>query len=56
MKAGMPRDFFESYRSARELKTRRWTENGLNLWAVSDFGADELTCRHGQSPCDFEVA
>jgi len=24
------------------FNVRRWTENGLNLWAVSDIGADEL--------------
>ena len=25
------------------FNVRRWTENGLNLWAVSDINADELT-------------
>ena len=25
------------------LHARRWSERGLNYWAVSDLGADELT-------------
>jgi anti-sigma factor RsiW len=28
--------------SLQGFNVRRWTENGLNLWAVSDIGADEL--------------
>jgi anti-sigma factor RsiW len=29
--------------SLHGFNVRRWTENGLNLWAVSDINADELT-------------
>jgi anti-sigma factor RsiW len=29
--------------SLQGFNVRRWTENGLNLWAVSDINADELT-------------
>ena len=29
--------------SLQGFNVRRWTENGLNLWAVSDLGADELS-------------
>jgi anti-sigma factor RsiW len=28
--------------SLQGFNVRRWTENGLNLWAVSDIGAEEL--------------
>ena len=28
--------------SLQGFNVRRWTDNGLNLWAVSDIGADEL--------------
>jgi anti-sigma factor RsiW len=31
-----------SMESLQGFNVRRWTENGLNLWAVSDIGADEL--------------
>jgi anti-sigma factor RsiW len=30
-------------KSLQGFNVRRWIENGLNLWAVSDIGADELT-------------
>jgi anti-sigma factor RsiW len=29
--------------SLHGFNVRSWTENGLNLWAVSDINADELT-------------
>jgi anti-sigma factor RsiW len=29
--------------SLQGFNVRRWTENGLNLWAVSDLGAEELS-------------
>jgi anti-sigma factor RsiW len=29
--------------SLQGFNVRRWAENGLNLWAVSDIGTDELT-------------
>jgi anti-sigma factor RsiW len=38
--------------SLQGFNVRRWTENGLNLWAVSDIGADELN-EFGEK---FEVA
>ena len=28
--------------SLQGFNVRRWTDNGLNLWAVSDIAADEL--------------
>ena len=28
--------------SLHGFNVRRWSENGLNLWAVSDINADEL--------------
>jgi anti-sigma factor RsiW len=28
--------------SLQGFNVRRWTENGLNLWALSDIAADEL--------------
>jgi anti-sigma factor RsiW len=31
-----------SMESLQGFNVRRWTENGLNLWAVSDIAADEL--------------
>ena len=29
--------------SLHGFNVRRWSENGLNLWAVSDINADELS-------------